>query len=257
MALAPHKHINEMLDMLTHHIDSKSILDAFSLKRVVATAEKIPDEPTKLMVLGLAYGASGSHDLAIGYFKEAVKYRDDIVARNYLSYLSHTGQYELYRDEAIRVAKVISSLAMLIRARNAAYADGDGELSLFFSRKAISMVGDENERENMEKEQQEKNSALNIFIEATHLETNEIAALTRAVANVAKKFDVLAVSQDFYTGDDGDAAIICDVLCVDEGVLSDMDIDVATELAMHDLFADKNITAWFRGRDPREVRGIL
>ncbi|MEH5098992.1 hypothetical protein PO486_13990 [Atlantibacter hermannii] len=255
MALAPQKDINEMLGVLTHHIDNKIILDDFTLRRFIAKAEKIPDDPIKLMALGLAYGAAGQHQTAIDYFKEAVKYHDDVSARNYLSYLSHTGEYELYREEAIRMAKEIVSLPLYIKARNAAYADGDPELTLFFARKVLSVMGDDKERESVELEQRVKEAALKNFIDATNLKTSEISKLTRSIAHVAKKYDVLAVAQDFYTTEDGDAAVICDVLCFDANVISDMDIDVATELAMNETFSDKNITAWFRGRDANEVGG--
>lgn len=246
----------EMLEMLTSHIDSGSVLDPFSLKRIVASSEKIPDYPIKMMTLGLAYGAAQEHEIAIEYFKKAVEVDDDIVMRNYLSYLSHSGHYELYREECVRLARRVSTLPMLIRARNASYSDGNGELSLFFARKALTMIGDDAERKFMEEEVKMKNANLENFINASSLSTQEISMLTRAVANVAKSHDVLAVSNEYYTSSDGDAAVICDVICKDADVLADMDIQVATELAVSDIFSEKNVTAWFRGRDRNEVTSI-
>ncbi|CAH6101078.1 hypothetical protein [Citrobacter koseri] len=248
MALAPLNKVNEMLEMLTSHIDERRELDTFTLKRVVTSASKVPDEPTKLMLLALAHGAAFKHEDAVGFFREAVAYRDETVARNYLSYLSHTGQYAMYRKEAVRLAKDITSLSLFVRARNAAYADGNGELSLFFARKAITMIGDNSERERMELEVSSKSQALDRFLDATGLSTSEMSTLTLSVVAVAKKHEVLAVSHDYYTSADGDAAIICDVICDDDELISDMDIEVATELAMNGLFAEKNVTAWFRGR---------
>jgi hypothetical protein len=257
MALAPSKWINELQDMLTYHIDSRQELDIFSYRKIVTQAEKIPHEPLRLMILGLVSGAAGKHDDALHFFKQGVKYRDDIVARNYLSYLSHTGQYELYREDAVRLAKEMDSLPLFVRARNAAYASGDGELSLFFARRAMTMIGDDQARERMERESKVRDGMLNDFIRVTSLSTEEISALTLIVAGVARKYGVLAVAHDYYTSDDGDAAIICDVLCLDSDTISDMDIDVATELAMNETFSDKNITAWFRGRDKSEVAATL
>ncbi|WP_038155813.1 hypothetical protein [Trabulsiella guamensis] len=257
MALAPINKLNETLEMLTSRIDDGCDLDVFTFNRVVSSARKIPDEPLKLMLLALAHGAAGKHDDAVNFFKQAVVYRDEIIARNYLSYLSHTGQYELYREEAVRLAKEIVSKTLSIRARNATYADGDSELSLFFARKALSMVGDDRERAIMEREVMNRTQALDRFVEVTRLSTAEISTLTRAVVNVAKKHDVLAVSHDYYTGSDGDAGIICDIFCEDADLISDMDIEVATELAMNEMFADKNITAWFRGRNRQEIKETL
>ncbi|EPU7897970.1 hypothetical protein [Klebsiella variicola] len=248
------KQLDDLLAVLTQHIDSGVNLDPFTLRGIVDKAEKIPDEAIKLMTLGLAYGAAGKHTEATDFFKEAVKHGgSDIAARNYLSYLSHTGQYVQYREEAVRLARIFTSFPLYIRARNAAYADGDGELSLFFARSAFSMMGDEQRRESMERDVKKKDAELNLFIETTALETAQITALTREVVDVARQFKVLAVSHDYYSNSDGDAAIICDILCLDEDVISDMDLEIATRLAMNDIFADKNITAWFRGRDKSEV----
>ncbi|MEN4198923.1 hypothetical protein [Serratia marcescens] len=257
MALAPSKWINELQDMLAHHIDSGQELDVFSYRKIVSQADKIPDDPLRLMILALASGAAGKNDDALFYFKEGVKYRDDIVARNYLSYLSHTGQYELYREEAVKLAKQMDSFPLFIRARNAAYASGDAELSLFFARKAMSMTGDEQVRARMECEIKVRDAMLNDFMRITNLSTEEISTLTMTVAGIARKYGVLAVAHDYYTSDDGDAAIICDVLCLDDDMISDMDIDIATELAVSDTFSDKNITAWFRGKDKSEVPAPL
>lgn len=248
--------LNEMLDMLTSHIDARSKLDAFTLKRVVTSAEKIPDYPIKMMTLGLAYGAACDPVTAIDFFKKAVEADDDWIMRNYLSYLSHTGQHELYRKESLRLVKRVATLPMLIRARNTSYADGDGELSLFFARKALAMLDDSSEKRAMEEEVRVKTANLDSFINASSLSTAEISALTLKVGDVANRHKVLAVAHEYYTSPDGDAAVICDVICQDSEILADMDIDVATEIATSDTFSGKNVTVWFRGRDRSEVPGI-
>ncbi|MCZ6084176.1 hypothetical protein O5175_02095 [Escherichia coli] len=68
MSLALYSKLNETLEMLTSRIDEGQQLDAFTLKRVVSEAGKIPDEPVKLMVLALAYGAAHQHVEAVGFF---------------------------------------------------------------------------------------------------------------------------------------------------------------------------------------------
>lgn len=67
MSIALHSKLNETLEMLTSHIDEGQQLDAFTLKRVVSEASKIPDEPVKLMVLALAHGAAHQHSEAVGF----------------------------------------------------------------------------------------------------------------------------------------------------------------------------------------------
>lgn len=256
MTSAKLKSLNEMLEMITFHIDTRKELDAFSLRRVVASAEKIPDYHVRQMILGLAYGAARQNDVALKLFKEAAESRDDLILRNYLSYLSHTGQHRLYGQESIRLARLTLSRPLLIRARNASYANGDVELSLFFARKALTMVGDEAQKAKMQREVDMKNAALNEFITASQLSTEEITRLNEEIVEVANRHEILAVAHEFLTGTDGEAAVVCDVICKDEDILSDMDIEIATHLAMSDIFSNKNITAWFRGRERDEVEMI-
>ncbi|WP_293649396.1 hypothetical protein [uncultured Pantoea sp.] len=206
------------------------------------------------MFLGLAYGAAKQNDKAIRFFKAGAECGDDRVVINFLTYLSHTGQYDLYREESLRLARRYeNNPRILILARNASYADGDGELSMYFARRLMSMLPDGPDKDAAQEDVEMKNAQLAKFIEATDLDTSQISELTRMVANLTKKYGVIAVSHDYYTSPDGSAAVICDVFCEDTDVLSDMDIDIATELAMSEFFVDKNVTAWYRGKKREEV----
>ena len=109
------------------------------------------------------------------------------------------------------------------------------------------------EKDVMKREVDLKNDQLARFIEATDLETAQISELTRMVAYLTAEYDVITISHDYYTSPDGSAAIICDVICEDSDVISDMDIDIATKLAMSELFVDKNVTAWYRARQREKV----
>lgn len=62
------KQLDDLLAVLTQHIDSGVNLDPFTLRGIVEKAEKIPDEAIKLMTLGLAYGAAGKHTEATDFF---------------------------------------------------------------------------------------------------------------------------------------------------------------------------------------------
>lgn len=254
MTPAKLKGLVETIEILTSHIEQGKELDAFTLKRSVATADRLEDGAMRYMLLGLAYGAAGQSGKAVECFKSGVEYGDDRVVINYLSYLSHTGQYAIYRDESVRLARRYENSPRVLRlARNASYADGDGELSLYFARRVLAMLPDGSEKDTMQGDVDLKNAQLAKFIEATHLETSRITELTRMVANVTSKYGVIAVSHDYYTGPDGSAAIVCDVICNDSDVISDMDIDIATELALSDFYVSRNVTAWYRGRKREEV----
>ncbi|QDX29565.1 hypothetical protein [Dickeya poaceiphila] len=253
MAQTQKKGFRDTTIMLISHIETGSILDAFTLKRVLSDVEKIQDEPTKLMISALAYGAAAQHEKAVSFFKEAASYRDEISAQNYLTYLGHTGHFEDYQNEAVRLGREINSFNLCITARNAAYADGDGELTLFFARKAISMISDDNERNEMQMDVLNKKKQLEDFIEVTSLYPSELKSLSLIASTIAKNHNALATSHDYYTSDDGDAAIICNVLCDDAEKLANMDIDIAIALATNDSFASKNLTAWYRGNIETEI----
>ncbi|GEM_PF-2669772 len=240
--------------MLASHIEHGTELDAFTLKRTVTAAERLDDAASKWMLLGLAYGAAKQKEKAVEYFRLGAECGDDRVVINFLSYLSHTGQYNLYRDECIKLARRYENSPRILRlARNASYADGDGELSLYFARRALAMLPDGPEKSALQEEVDLRNAQLSAFIEVTNLETSRISELTRMVANTTTKYHVIAVSHDYYTSPDGSAAIICDVICDDPDIISDMDIDIATELAMSEFYVTRNVTAWFRGRKREEV----
>lgn len=254
MIPAKPKGLTEAIAKLTSYIENGVELDLFSLKNAVSFAENQKDDALRLMLLGLAYGAAKQNDKAISFFSAAADCGNDIVVNNYLSYLAHTGQYGLYRDESTRLARLYENNPRVLKlARNASYADGDGELSLYFARRVLAMMPDGPEKDVMQGEVDLKNDQLARFIEATDLETAQISELTRMVANLTKEYDIIAISHDYYTSPDGSAAIICDVICEDSDVISDMDIDIATKLAMSEFFVDKNVTAWYRARKREEV----
>ncbi|HGW4305859.1 TPA: hypothetical protein ACNIEN_001954 [Klebsiella pneumoniae] len=246
--------VEELADEIMQYFENKTILDPFTLRTILEKADRIPDDTTKKMIMGFAYGAAGNHDEAMAFFKDAIDSgKGDLPAINYLSYLGNAGYHVLHRQEAIKLARNSNSFHLYIIGRNAAYADGDGELSLFFSRNALSMISDHNRREAMEKDVQRKNDELNRFINVTGLGTEQIAEMTRAVVDVASKYKVLAPSHEYYTSSDNEAAVICNVICQDEDVIADMDIEIATQLAMNDSFSDKNLTVWFRGHNKSEA----
>ncbi|MEI7174761.1 hypothetical protein [Pectobacterium carotovorum] len=255
MIPAKPKGLKEATIQLTSHIENGVELDRFSLRSAVSFAETLEDDALRLMLLGLAYGAAKQNDKAISFFKAAADYGDDDrVVINFLSYLAHTGQCGLYRDESIRLARIYENNPRILRlARNASYADGNGELSLYFARRVLAMMPDGSEKDAMQEDVDLNNDQLARFIEATNLETAKISELTRMVANLAANYNVIAVSHDYYTSPDGSAAIICDVICENSDVISDMDIDIATKLATSEFFVDKNVTAWYRGRKREEV----
>lgn len=254
MIPAKPKGLTEAIIKLTSCIEDGVVLDPFSLKRAVSFADTLDDDALRLMLLGLAYGAAKQNDKAISFFRAAADCGDDRAVINYLSYLAHTGQYGDYRDESVRLARHYENNPRVLRlARNASYADGDGELFLYFAHRAMAIMPDGPEKDAMKEEVDLKKDQLARFIEATDLETSQISELTRMVTCLTKKYDVIAISHDYYTSPDGSAAIICDVICVDSDVISDMDIDIATELAMSEFFVDKNVTAWYRGRKREEV----
>lgn len=255
MIQAKLKGLKEAITELTLHIENGTQLDPFTLKSKVAFAEKLSDQAMKFMLLGLSYGAAKQNDKAVKFFKIGSEYGDDRVVVNFLTYLSHTGQYDLYRDESIRLVRFYqNNPRILLLARNASYADGDASLALSFAHRLLTMLPDGPMKDASQEDVEMRDAQLAKFIDATDIEASRIKELTRMVANMTAKYGVIAISHDYYTSPDGSAAIVCDVICDDSDVISDMDIDIATELAMSEYFVDKNVTAWYRGKKREEVQ---
>ncbi|QHP58533.1 hypothetical protein [Pectobacterium carotovorum] len=244
---------NNILIEIKNYLDNGITLDRFTLRNLMGEIKNIPNIPEKLMVTALAHGAAGSHKEAVSNFKCATKYKDELVAINYLAYLAIAGDYELYLIESVRLAREIISMELYANARNATYMDGDSEISSFFAQKAILMMSG-NDRKEMEDEVRKRMQKLNSFAEVTKFSKKDISKLSNIVFGIAKKYSVNMFSCEFYTDFDGaEAAVIGDVICMDSDILSSMDIDVATEIAIDPLFSDKPITAWFRGADRKKL----
>lgn len=246
----PSKKISEVKQILKLAIDHRDYIDLFSVRKYERMAKEMHVISERFEFLGFVYGAAGRSEDAIDSFKKGAAFRNASIARNYLAYLSRARHYELYRLEAIRIAREISDYRLFIRARNAAYASGDIDLSSFFAKKAIAMVREDSERKALLEEFEMHKERLEKFQKISGLLQSEIEKFTLLVVNVTNKFNVTAVAHDFYSSvDSTDAAVICDVMCDDPDTLAEMDIEIATVIAMSDMFSLKNVTAWYRVAD--------
>lgn len=254
MPASPQKHINDALIELFQHIDTGVELDKFTRKKYLETFEKIPDVSQKLMMIALTYGASREYQEAITVFKEAVKYKEIGTIINYLTFLSKINYFELYFEETIRLAKEVNSLRLCTGARNAAYSSGNLELARFFSRKGMSLIQDDDARRDFEMDTDLHLKKLNHFIDVSGLSAEKMAEITMLVSKIARDHDVLTHSNEFYVSSDAqDLAVICTVLTEDADLIADMDIDVATTLAMNEELSTFGITAWYKGIEQPEA----
>lgn len=244
----PDNRIREIHEKLVSIINNEGeILDPFSLRRFISFAETMEGESYRMLFMGLAYGAAGEHDRAIEFFQSAVNGGDEFIAQTYLAYLSRIFRHHFHAEEAIRLAKEMNSRTLCISARNAAYWQGDAELSMYFNRKAMHLTQHEGERRRLESEAEIMNNRFERFVSTSGLSQREVAKLVSLAAAVATAKGIRISGSEFYASPDAcDAALICFTEYPTDASLCDLDIDIATAIAMDDELCMKNVTAWYR-----------
>lgn len=91
-----------------------------------------------------------------------------------------------------------------------------------------------------------KHKELNDFMEISGLTSSSVKQLTSFLDGYAKEKGLDVKSHEFYSNACEDvAAVICEIECDNVELMADMDIGVATNLAMNDMLLSHNVTAWF------------
>ena len=195
-ALQP-KQIKDALLELMYHIDTGEELDVFTKKRYLEKFGRISDEPTRLLLIALTYGACHEIAVANGFFKEAAKFKDVNICLNYLTFLTKTNQFELYYSEATCMASEMNSIHLCISARNAAYSFGDPDNAMLFARKAMSLMLEDDLKKGFEMDTNEHLQKLNSFIEKSGIAHDEMVSLTNLISKIARDFGVLNHSKEY------------------------------------------------------------
>lgn len=256
-APAQPKTIDEVIEILKVSIDSGEPIDPFTYKKYESIGLNVASYSEKFQFFGFLYGSVRREQEAIDNFRKAASFGNITAARNYLAYLAKTRNYDLYHEEVFRLATELPDTTLCIRARNTAYSFGDIDKADFFVNKAIAMTREDSHRESLRKENQEQRELIEKFMGISGLSKEDLLDFNLLVVNLTRKYQVNAISHDFYCGVDGnEAAVICEVVCQDPEILSALDIDIATEIATNSHYCSKNITAWFSGVNESSIEAI-
>ncbi|EFP0252760.1 TPA: hypothetical protein LC430_004765 [Salmonella enterica subsp. enterica serovar Duisburg] len=242
----PKSNLNEFMVHLISYIDDGETLSEFDYHSSMRYANTISDIGVSLTLKALVSGAAGKVEDAIILFEEAVSFDYEIAARNYLTFLQRKCRYDLYLDVAPRVARKINSFELSLRARNATYSIGDSELSLFFARKAASLIVDDSFSRSFMTDSEYKTRHLDEFMTVSGLTQDNITSMVLLASKIAAKHNQPFTGVSYYIGSDRtDLAIIMNVYCKETASLAEMDIELACSVAMNESLLHYKGTAWF------------
>lgn len=243
----PEKRAIEKLSIIFNCIDTLTKLDRFTFEQVLKDIEYLEDESDRLMVKALAYGAYQDNENALKYFDIAMKYGDVNVAKNYITYITKTLQYNLSYSESIDIANKYDNAYLTFMARNIAYSFADIKNSSLLAEKLVKLHGEADLNEYPYLDFSQPLAELEVFMKSGNISESEARWIIEKANEIATSRKVRCLSSEFYaSSDNNDFAIILAVTTNDPDIISDMDIEIACMLAENSAFSDKNITAWFR-----------
>ncbi|HFD6681267.1 hypothetical protein [Providencia alcalifaciens] len=254
---APQEKTQEILETLSVHINSGHKIDQFTYVRLMHEIKKLPNPIAEVTCEGLLYGANHEYDKANKHLKEALEnYHHSFLATNYLAYLARTGQNFLHATESLRLAECYSTNRDLqILAISSAYLIGDEARLSDLIERARSLSSDE-QRPEMEGVSMWIDN-IRAFRVSSGLSENELSALSKIMCDVATRHKQPIVYTCYYSDIHGiDSAYVSEILHDDPDTISDMNIDLAIEIADSGLFDGKKATAWFRGLDKELKKSI-
>ncbi|SPX94723.1 Uncharacterised protein [Morganella morganii] len=254
---APEDKTQEILDTLRVHIDSGHKIDQFTYVRLMHEIKKLPNLVAEVTFIGLLYGANHEYEKANKYFKEVLEnYHHTFLATNYLAYLARSGQNFLHTIESLRLADSYpNERSLQILAIGTAYLMGDEKKLATLIDRATSLSSDEL-RPEMEGVSMWIDN-IKEFRRTSGLCEEELLALTKIMCDVATKYRQTIVYTRYYADPYGwDSAYVSEVLNDDPDAISDMNIDLAIEIAESGLLDEKKATAWFRSLDKELKKSI-
>ncbi|HGJ5884618.1 hypothetical protein [Arsenophonus sp.] len=249
MQLSQKAEIKDAIDVLLYHIRNRIELDQLTFRRYLNNFNKVSSEPLKLMLLGLSYGAINDYKNAVPFLKEAATYKDEMMAINYLFVLGNTSDFRFYTEECKRLAREYNSFKLCVLAAHISFATGNIQDFNFFIKKAISLTPDKDVARELEMSSNNHIKKMERFYLITDLSNADIEELLQCTIDIANRHNIPYLGVEFYVDrDDCEAAIIIEVLTMNEDLISEMDIEIACTISMNEKYSDKKLTSWYRGK---------
>ncbi|CDG99554.1 hypothetical protein [Xenorhabdus bovienii] len=257
MAL-PQYRISEKLSIILESIDKNEKLDIFTFKQAIKDADVVQEEPIKLMLKALAYGAYQDNSSALKYFERALKYQNAQVVKNYITYLSRTFQFELYLKESIRLANQYNDKYITFLGRNVSYNFSDIKNASLLADKLVKLYSNVDYEEFPILDFSQNINELEVFMSASAISESDAKWIISKAYEIAANHKIMCVSTEFYTSPDKrETAIIFYVKSDDNDVISDMDIEIACNLSIREDLSQMDITAWFKSSDGLKRSGDM
>lgn len=253
LALKANEISSELIDILA----SKTQISEMQYYRYLKDIEKLRDSSSEDYLKALANGAYGKKDAAVAFFEEAAKQGGELVAQNYIVYLSDYGTYREVQDVVNRFAGRYISRTMFGHAWETNLFMGDIDAALYFAERLIS-IADEKEAEMVTDRAASALAQTTQFKQFSGVSDDEFKDIANRVVDVMDSHGVSPVALSFFSiPEEQTSSYVMTVDTVDPDVLSDMNLDIAFSLAENDSLIGKPFSVWFEGSQEDTQRACI
>lgn len=241
---------------LTVYLTDGERLDDVSFRRYLREIEALKDRVVEDYLKALVFGAYGRVDDAIAHFELSLQTcRNDVVAKNFLVYLSDFGTLRKSFTTSIQLAEQFVSPFIYLHAYENSLFLGQMDLAEKYYRSYCKLFSEE-ELESMDNKLDDVLFEVNSFKELANLSGKEYELLLDNVTNILDAHKIRQSAMKFYgISEEKVNAMIMVVKTSDVDLLADMNVELAFSIAEHDCLLNKNYTVWFESEEDHTQAG--
>ncbi|MGL6624697.1 hypothetical protein [Aeromonas jandaei] len=236
---------SELHTTLTAYIDAGQILPEWEAAKTKREIRSIDDPLVSLQLTALCFGAMGQEEAAIESFNEAMdSFYDPRVGTNFCTYLKRIGRNTEYLQHIYQFAEQFEDPDIVETAWDAAKVVFDYPKVCSFSRK-LRKYYPNTYGENIVQTSESFIGRLQELEAELGVKAADMHRLSEACLRIATKYRKPIIGSSLGVGE-GLAMICFDVDRSGPDIVSDMNHDLAMNVAEDDNLLDISATAWFR-----------
>ncbi|HHG8589858.1 TPA: hypothetical protein ACPYUC_002337 [Citrobacter koseri] len=245
---------NEISSELVDILASKTKISEMQFYRYIRDIEKLKDSSSEDYLKALAHGAYGRKDVAVAFFKEALKQKNSIIAQNYVVYLSDYGTYSELHEAVSQLVDHFHTQLMVGSAWESYLFMGNIDKAIHYAHKLMGMV-DEKDADMLRTLASTAKQQYALFKKTTGISDSEFQDIALRVVGVLDSYKVNPIAVSFFAvPEEKTSSYVMAVNTFDADVLSDMNLDIAFSLAENDSLIGKPFSVWFEGGSKETIR---
>lgn len=233
---------DKLVDILT----SGQKLEEWEMHSWIRDIKKLNDRKEESYLLALAYAAGGKKEKAVVHFEESLYNDDDGVnASNYIIYIGTEGTVEEYLKVSSKLADMYVSREMYAFAFYMHLHCGKLEDAWEYAKNYIK-VSPNGEDKIMQNQLAYLESNYKKFMEVSKIGKAQFDILATSMAQVMRKHKASSARHHFHNiTEESVNAYVITIPNADLDKVSQMNYDLAFELADHDELLGVHVSAWF------------